>query len=228
MTAPKPEERAEMMKYTTLKDAMESNNPEWIHVYNYLRENYDKSLFMFSDVKGVSFEEAVKCFLWLDENKLIEACFAYNETYGEIQHMDNEEVVEAMKIGRYMSFDLGEEQGFNVDNLTLSYQVLSRSAFRVPVGSNETHPRILGVAIWDPTDTTKLVMLPAPKRHADLIPIWDEVYGEALPPMHVQGFYTIHAHGQIQLLTRNVAARMAFKAGQIDAMKDTLFSEDVW
>lgn len=67
--------------------------------------------------------------------------------------------------------------------------------------------------------------LPAPARHHHIIRVWSEVHeGARLIPGSQQGFVTSTG----RFVSREVAAQIAFAAGQVSRKKRALFSEDVW
>ncbi len=70
--------------------------------------------------------------------------------------------------------------------------------------------------------------LPQPTRHHTLIQAWASAHWkDGKPgriPEHDQGFVTSSG----RFVERDEAARIAYAAGQIDAPKAGLFSEDVW
>lgn len=66
--------------------------------------------------------------------------------------------------------------------------------------------------------------LPPPARHCHLINAWADAHQCRLPKECEQGFVVSTG----AFVDRAIAAELAYLAGQIDARKLTLFSEDLW
>lgn len=66
--------------------------------------------------------------------------------------------------------------------------------------------------------------VPAPLTHVDVIEWLHERYGNEWRKGYIQGFMT----NTMRFVNRYRAAKIAWRAGQIDHLPNILFSEDLW
>jgi hypothetical protein len=73
----------------------------------------------------------------------------------------------------------------------------------------------IGGEVWD---------LPRPARHAVLVKAWRDAHSYSKMPDHEHGFVTSTG----RFVPRDLAAKIAFLAGQVDRRRPLLSTEHLW